>query len=278
TVPLTGTGAGLSITPRTVVVVSGRSSQFTTSGGSGTVTWSVDNIAGGSSTVGTITSTGVYTAPNTISTHTVTASASGQFSSATVYVSTVAGMFTHHNDKARTGQNLAETVLTTANVNSNSFGKLATFNTDGISHASPLYVANVSIPAVGLRNMVYVSTEHDSVYAFDADGTGGNPLWHVSFINPAAGVTTVPNGDTGDCCDIAPEIGVRGSPVIDSTTNALYVVAKAKEGSSTYVQRLHALGLATGTGRFGGPVGIQASVPGTGLGSSGGTLPFNSLR
>src|SRR5262249_6047227 len=265
TVPLTGTGAGLSITPRTVVVVSGRSSQFTTSGGSGTVTWSVDNIAGGSSTVGTITSTGVYTAPNTIGTHTVTASASGQLSNATVYVSNVAGMFTHHNDKARTGQNLAETVLTTQNVNSNSFGKLATFNTDGISHASPLYVANVNIPSVGLRNVVYVSTEHDSVYAFDADAvSGAAPLWHVSFINPAAGITTVPNGDTGECCDITPEIGITGTPVIDPTSNTLYVVAKTKEGSSTYVQRLHALDVATGAEKFGGPGVIQASVPGTG--------------
>jgi fibronectin type 3 domain-containing protein len=279
TVPLAGTGSGLAISPRTVVVVSAQTSPFTTTGGSGTVTWSVDNIAGGSTAVGTITNTGLYTAPSTIGTHTVTASASGQFSSATVYVSNVAGMFTHHNDKARTGQNLVETVLTTGNVNASSFGKLATFNTDGISHASPLYVANVNIPSVGLRNVVYVSTEHDSVYAFNADAvSGAAPLWHVSFINPAAGITTVPNGDTGECCDITPEIGITGTPVIDPTSNTLYVVAKTKEGSSTWVQRLHALDLATGAEKFGGPVVIQASVPGTGQGSSGGTLPFNSLR
>src|SRR5262249_35096740 len=145
-----------------------------------------------------------------------------------------------------TGQNQNETVLTLSNVNANTFGKLATFATDGISHASPLYVANVNIPSVGLRNVVYVSTEHDSVFAFDAHATGENPLWKVSFVNAAACITTVPNGDTGECCDITPEIGITGTPVIDPTTNTLYVVAKTKEGSSTYVQRLHALDLATG--------------------------------
>jgi phosphodiesterase/alkaline phosphatase D-like protein len=278
TVPLSGTGAGLSISPRTVVVVAGRPSQFTTTGGTGTVTWSVDNIAGGSTAVGTITTGGLYTAPGTVGTHTVTASASGQFSNATVYVSNNPGMFTHHNDKARTGQNQNEIVLTTANVNASAFGKLATFSTDGISHASPLYVANVNIPSIGLRNVVYVATEHDSVYAFDADAPGGNPLWKVSFINPGAGITTVPNGDTGECCDITPEIGITGTPVIDPATSTLYVVAKTKEGNNTYVNRLHALDITTGAEKFGGPVVIQASVPGTGNGSAGGTLPFDQLR
>jgi phosphodiesterase/alkaline phosphatase D-like protein len=278
TVALSGTGGGLSVTPGTVVLVSGRASQFSTTGGSGSVSWLVDNIPGGSSTVGTISGTGLYTAPAAVGSHTVTASASGQFANATVFVSNNPGMFTHHNDKARTGQNQNEIVLTTSNVNKNTFGKLATFATDGISHASPLYVANVNIPSVGLRNVVYVSTEHDSVYAFDADAPGGNPLWKVSFINPSAGITTVPNGDTGECCDITPEIGITGTPVIDPTTNTLYVVAKTKEGASTYVQRLHALDLGTGAEKLGGPVVIQASVTGTGLGSSGNSLPFNSLH
>jgi hypothetical protein len=278
TVPLSGTGAGLSISPRTVVVVAGRTSQFTTTGGTGTVAWSVDAIPGGSPTVGTVTTGGLYTAPGTVGTHLVTASASGQFSDATVYVSNNPGMFTHHNDKARTGQNLSEIVLTTANVNTSTFGKLATFSTDGIAHASPLYVANVNIPSAGLRNVVYLATEHDSVYAFDADAPGGNPLWKVSFINPGAGITTVPNGDTGECCDITPEIGITGTPVIDPATNTLYVVAKTKEGSNTYVHRLHALDLATGAEKLGGPVVIQASVAGTGNGAVGGTLSFNQLH
>jgi hypothetical protein len=198
--------------------------------------------------------------------------------SASVYVTAHAGVFTHHNDNQRTGQNLNESVLTLSNVNSASFGKLAGFTIDGIAHASPLYAASVNIPGVGLRNVVYVATEHDSVYAFDADASGGNPLWKVSFINPSAGITTVPNGDTGECCDIAPEIGITGTPVIDPSTGTLYVVAKTKEGSSTYVQRLHALDVATGAEKFGGPTVIQASVPGTGSGSVGGTLSFNQLR
>jgi hypothetical protein len=278
TVGLSGTGAGLSVSPKAVVVVAGRTSQFTTTGGTGTVSWSVDNISGGSAAVGTITTGGLYTAPAAAGTHTVTASASGQFSNAAVYVSSNPGMFTHHNDKSRTGANLNEIVLTPANVNSSTFGKLATFTTDGIAHASPLYVANVNIPSVGIRNVVYVATEHDSVYAFDADAPGGNPLWKVSFINPAAGITTVPNGDTGECCDITPEIGITGTPVIDTTTNTLYVVAKTKEGTNTYWQRLHALDITTGAEKFGGPVIVQASISGTGVGSSGGTLPFSQLH
>ena len=88
---------------------------------------------------------------------------------------------------ARTGQNLNETVLTPANVAVESFGKLFSYQLDGVAHASPLYVAGVNIPGAGVRNVVYVATEHDSVYAFDADGRSSTPLWKVSFINPAAG-------------------------------------------------------------------------------------------
>ena len=198
--------------------------------------------------------------------------------SATAYISTHPGVFTHHNDNARTGQNLGETVLTPSNVSPSSFGKRFTYSIDGIAHASPLYVSGVNVPGLGIRNIVYVATEHDSVYAFDADGRSGAPLWHVSFINPAAGITTVPNTDTGECCDIQPEIGITGTPVIDPGSGTLYVVAKTKESASTYVQRLHALDIVTGAEKFGGPAVIQASVPGTGNGSQNGTLPFDPLR
>jgi uncharacterized repeat protein (TIGR01451 family) len=280
-VALTGTGTGFSITPQTTVLTPIKTQQFTVSGaGTSSVVWSVDNVAGGSASSGTITSTGLYTPPNSAGTHMVTVATTDgtKSASASVYVTAHAGVFTHHNDNQRTGQNLNESVLTLSNVNSASFGKLAGFTIDGIAHASPLYAASVNIPGVGLRNVVYVATEHDSVYAFDADASGGNPLWKVSFINPSAGITTVPNGDTGECCDIAPEIGITGTPVIDPSTGTLYVVAKTKEGSSTYVQRLHALDVATGAEKFGGPTVIQASVPGTGSGSVGGTLSFNQLR
>jgi hypothetical protein len=192
------------------------------------------------------------------------------------------GTFTYHNHNTRTGQNLNETVLTWANVNQAQFRKLFSYPLDGIAYASPLYVANVLIPGQGGHNVVYVATEHDSVYAFDAAGVSPNPLWKMSFIDPAAGVTTVPAADTGECCDLAPEIGITGTPVIDQGTGTLYVVAKTKEvvgGTTTYVQRLHALDITTGAEKFGGPVVIQASVPGTGAGNDGhGNVPFNALR
>jgi hypothetical protein len=177
----------------------------------------------------------------------------------------------------RTGQNLNETVLTWANVNQAQFGKLFSYPLDGVAYASPLHVANVSISGQGVHNVVYVATEHDSVYALDADGLSPTPLWKVSFINPPA-VTTVPAADTGECCDIAPEIGITGTPVIDQGTGTLYVVAKTKEGTN-FVQRLHALDITTGAEKFGGPMVIQASVPGTGDGNDGnGQVPFNALR
>jgi len=192
------------------------------------------------------------------------------------------GTFTYHNDNARTGQNLNETILTWANVNQAHFGKKFSYPLDGIAYASPLYVANVLIPGQGGHNVVYVATEHDSVYAFDAEGLIPTPLWKMSFIDPAAGVTTVPSADTGDCCDLTPEVGITGTPVIDQGTGTLYVVAKTKEvvgGTTTYVQRLHALDITTGAERCGGPAVIQASVPGTGDGNDGhGKVPFNALR
>jgi hypothetical protein len=247
------------------------------------VNWSVDGIGGGSSTVGTVSGSGVYTAPPTAGTHTVTAATTdGALSvNATAYVSDYAGKFTFHNDNMRTGQNLNETVLTTQNVNSANFGKLFTLPIDGIPHASPLYVENVSVPSQGVHNIVYLATEHDSVYAYDADGRSTTPIWKRSFINPAQGITTVPNADVGECCDITPEIGITSTPVIDKATNTMYVVVKTKEvagGNTTYVQRLHALDIATGSEKLGGPVVIQGSVPGTGAGSTGGVLPFNALR
>ncbi len=181
-----------------------------------------------------------------------------------------AGTLTYKNDNARTGQNRNETVLTPANVNSTRFGKLFSFAVDGYAYAQPLYVPSVQIPDKGAHNIVYVATEHNSVYAFDADNRSSAPLWQVN-LGPAVPFADVLNDD------IVPEIGITGTPVIDAQSNTLYVVAKTKE-SGGYFQRLHALDIATGAEKFGGPVEIKASVLGTGDGGDGTTVPFNALR
>ena len=283
-IALTGSGVDVLVTPGTATLTPGGTQQFSAaSNGASTFAWSVDGVEGGSPAAGTISATGLYAAPATVGSHTITATRSDQTASgsATVYVVSYTGTFTFHNDNARTGANLNETVLTPANVNSTRFGKLLGYDIDGQAYASPLYVPAVQIPGVGSRNVVFVATEHDSVYAFDADGLTSAPLWHRSFINPAAGITTVSPNDVGECCDITPEIGISGTPVIDPATGTLYVVAKTKEvsgGTTTFVQRLHALDITTGAERSGSPVVIQATVPGTGQGSVGGQLTFLSLR
>ncbi len=181
-------------------------------------------------------------------------------------------VLTYHNDLARTGQNLSETQLTPASVRSAQFGPLFTYPVDGQIYAQPLYLPGVIIPGKGIHNVVFVVTEHDSVYAFDADNYLATPLWHVSFLNPAQGVATASAVDLG-CASIMPEVGITATPVIDPATGTLYVVAMTEEGSSgNFVHRLHALDVATGAEKPGSPVEIQASVPGTGNGTT--TVPF----
>jgi hypothetical protein len=179
---------------------------------------------------------------------------------------------TYHYDNQRTGQNLQETILAPANVNSSKFGKLGELAVDGRVDAQPLYLSNVAIPAVGTKNVLYVVTEHGSVFAFDADNISASatPLWKVT--TQLSG--EIPSDDRG-CGQVTPEIGITSTPVIDRGRGAIYVVAVSKDAAGNYFHRIHALNLTTGQELFGGPTIITASFPGTGAGSSGGTVVFD---
>ncbi|HXM59244.1 MAG TPA: hypothetical protein VN950_00215 [Terriglobales bacterium] len=170
------------------------------------------------------------------------------------------GVLTWHNDNARTGLNSQEATLTPANVKTQTFGKLFSRPVQGQIYAQPLYVPNVSIPGEGKHNVVYVATEHDQLYAFDADGLVSQALWQDSFIDPAHGITTV-STQGSPCKSLLPEVGITSTPVIDGTSDTLYVVVETDE-NGTVVQRLHALDIASGAEKFNGPVVIQASVNG----------------
>jgi hypothetical protein len=187
---------------------------------------------------------------------------------------------TSQYDNARTGANLSETVLTPQNVNPSQFGKLFSLPVDGDIYAQPLYLPQLDIPGKGKHNVVFVATEHDSVYAFDADAASSAALWQVNFLSPEHGVTTVPARDVR-CPFIRPEVGITCTPVIDRVTKTIYVLGRTKEadGSSQarYIQRLHALDVATGAEKFGGPVVIQATVKGKGKGTSNGEVSFDPL-
>jgi hypothetical protein len=179
---------------------------------------------------------------------------------------------TYHNDISRTGQNTQETILTTANVNSTLFGKLFSVPVDGAVYAQPLYLSAVTI-AGGTHNVLYVATEHDSVYAIDADN---GALYAQASLIPAGGSTVNSDADLG-CGDLVPEVGITGTPVIDPVAGILYVVASSKV-NGTFVQYLHALSVTTLTEMLNGPMNIQAAVPGTGYDAVNGSVIFNTLQ
>ncbi len=181
-------------------------------------------------------------------------------------------VITYHYDNGRSGQNLNETALTLANVNSTQFGKKGEFTVDGKVDAQPLYLSQVTIGGQK-KNVLYVATEHGSVYAFDADsisGTTSTFLWKTTTLG--SGETT---SDNRGCGQVSPEIGITATPVIDRARNAIYVVAMSKDVSGSYFQRLHALNLSTGAELFSGPQTITATYPGTGDNSSGGNVVFD---
>src|SRR2546423_3045531 len=181
-------------------------------------------------------------------------------------------VITYHYDNGRSGQNLNETSLTLANVNSTQFGKKGEFTVDGKVDAQPLYLSQVTIGGQK-KNVLYIATEHGSVYAFDADsisGTTSTFLWKTTTLG--SGETT---SDNRGCGQVSPEIGITATPVIDRARNAIYVVAMSKDVSGSYFQRLHALNLSTGAELFSGPQTITATYPGTGDNSSGGNVVFD---
>jgi hypothetical protein len=188
-------------------------------------------------------------------------------------------VLTQHNDNARTGQNLSETTLTTANVNTSQFGKLFALPVDGQVYAQPLYVPGVTING-GVHNVVIIATENDSVYAFDADSTSAVLLWNTkaSLVDAAHGAGAGETAATSTelvCGDLQPQVGITSTPVIDPTTKTIYVEAKSNNGSG-FIHRLHALDLLTGNEKSPGPVVIAATVSGTGDGSSNGELSFDN--
>src|SRR4051812_46345247 len=184
----------VSVKPRRAPLTIKQKQQFTSAVAGTTntgVTWSVDGVTGGNSTVGTITTAGLYTPPTGGGTHTVRARSKASTSvsaTATVWVTKYPGMFTYHGETFRSGLNNQEVALTPSTVNTTSFKKLFTRSVDGQIYAQPLYVANVVIGST-TRNVVIVATEHDSVYAFDADGKTSTYLWKKSFLS--SGVTTL---------------------------------------------------------------------------------------
>ncbi len=280
----------VSVSPRAAaVVVTTQTQQFTawvTSNAS--VTWSVDGVPGGNSTTGQISTSGLYTPPSSPGTHSVSATSvanSTESATASVAVTDLGGVFTYHNNLSRDGTNTQEYALTAANVNPSRFGKLFSCPVDGATYTQPLWVPALNISG-GIHNVILVATEHDSLFAFDADAKPCVQYWQVNLLDTAHGGTATegpvpwligtvyPVGYGYG--DIQPEVGVTGTPVIDPTSNTIYLVSKSEDtATSTFYQRLHALDLATGSEKFNAPVLIAASVPGIGDGSSNGILDFD---
>jgi len=264
----------LTVTPADLGIPVGAQQQFTavatladhTTENLTDVTWTSINTS-----IATVDNKGLATAVAK-GTTTIQATSGAVGGSTTLTVNPeVTDVLTYHNDVARTGQNLNERTLTPANVNVSTFGKLFTLVVDGKVDAQPLYASNVTISGQGVHNVLYVATENDSVYAFDADN--GSLLWQVAVVR--AGETA---SDDHNCGQVTPTIGVTSTPVIDRSTGpngTIYLVAMTVDTSGAYMHRIHALDLATGAEEFGGPGDIQATYPGNGNGSINGTVVFD---
>jgi uncharacterized protein YjdB len=272
TVPAPAILTSIAVTPANPSFDVGGAQQFTamatysdssTQNVTSTATWSSSNTANA-----TISSSGLATGVAT-GTTTITATLSGVSGNTTATITAAppgVNITTWHVDNNRSGLNASESLLTPSNVNTSSFGKLFSLSIDGYAYAEPLLMSGVTINSAK-HNVLYVATEHDSVYAFDAD-TGGSPLWQVSLLQ--TGETPLTDGP------IQPFEGVTSTPVIDPSTNTLYVVSAqvASGGSGTF--RLNALDITTGAQKFGGPVTLNVSVPATNSASVGGVQTLNT--
>ncbi|HUI42114.1 MAG TPA: pyrrolo-quinoline quinone [Terriglobia bacterium] len=282
----------ISVSPRTVSLVSNQAATVTASlkndvTGKG-VTWKASGSGCSGSACGTFANAAAasteYTAPAAGGLYALTATSVAdptQSATVTAGVTDLTGVFTYHNDLARDGVNPREFSLTPSTVAVKTFGRLFTCPVDGAVYAQPLWSPGLTVGGAR-HNVIFVATQHDSAYAFDADSSPCVQLWHANLLDAAhgagAGETPVPAGVVGSgYLDIQPEIGVTSTPVIDPASNTLYLVSKSMDAGKAFHQRLHALDLASGHEKLNQhqPVEVSATVAGSGDGAAGGTLAFN---
>src|SRR6266550_1101971 len=255
------------------------------------VTWSASGPACSGTSCGTFAGatsrSATYVAPNTPGIYSITATSVADVTksaSISIGVTDLTGVLTYHNNLSRDGTNPHEFALTPSNVNTTTFGKLFSCQADGAIYSQPLWVPNLTVAGAS-HNVIFVATQHESLYAFDADATPCTTLWHVNLVDSAhggsSGETSVLSAGSGALVgsgygDISPEVGITGTPVIDPTSNTLYVVSKSVNASTQFFQRLHAIDLTTGAERV-APHSIDSSisVPGTGAGSVAGRVAFD---
>jgi hypothetical protein len=268
---------GLAISPQLSSVTLMQQIQYNvlTSGVANTeVNWSVDSVANGNATIGTISAAGAYLAPSAAGAHVITAvlqANPGAIASANVKVTDFPGTLTWRNDNSRSGVNSKELVLAPGTVNFSSFGKLFSCPIDGYAYAQPLYVPNLTIAGIGTHNVVLVATEKDSIFAFDADASPCLRLWQTSLIPPGSQAIETPNLQIANT-DIVPFVGITGTPVIGGSTPTLYAVAASQTiaANPAYSVQLHALDLTTVPAAV-APPGVEIAVP------AGQSAVFNAM-
>jgi uncharacterized repeat protein (TIGR03806 family) len=265
----------------------------TTDGGTNPAAWANNVAFGAQSGNFAITVVGLTTNTTYYFTATGTNGAGGAWAIPSKSFATLPSLkpqsvLTYHYDNTRAGVNTNEMILTPGNVNTNNFGRLSTYAVDGYVYAQPLIATNVTIPGKGAHNVLYIATENDTIYAFDADNYVPTPYWTNSFINPAAGLIAVPGSLADPNNDLLPVIGISATPVIDPATGTLYIEARTAQisgGITNYLHQLHALDISTGLERtnFNSPMLVTVTnYPGTGTPGKGDTngpyVLWNGLR